>query len=88
MTNSDLPRIINSDEVQSKVVPAKSPQKFVRIKKNPLKNLGVMVKLNPYAKKLKRDGRKAAAGKSAKKAVKRTQAQKKASKEFFTKMSA
>merc|ERR1711912_57343 len=54
MTNSDLPRIINSDEVQSKVVPAKTQSKFRRIKKNPLKNLGVMAKLNPLAMAQKR----------------------------------
>merc|ERR1712006_1495 len=52
MTNSDLPRIINSDEVQTKVRPAKaSATKFVRLKKNPLKNLGTTIKLNPYHKK-------------------------------------
>merc|ERR1712159_745414 len=85
MTNSDLPRIINSDEVQSKVVPAKTQSKFRRIKKNPLKNLGVMVKLNPYAMKQKRQAR---AGEAGKKTMKRTSAQKKASKAFFAKMSA
>merc|ERR1711906_41763 len=39
MTNSDLPRIINSDEVQAKVVPAKKSATAAstkRIKKNPL----------------------------------------------------
>merc|ERR1712144_107912 len=82
MTNSDLPRIINSDEVQARVVPAKTQTKFKRIKKNPLKNLGVMVKLNPYAMKQKREGRE---GECGKKAMKRTSAQKKASKEFFAK---
>jgi len=83
MTNSDLPRIINSDEVQARVVPAKTQTKFKRIKKNPLKNLGVMVKLNPFARKQKRQGPE-----SGKKAIKRTSAQKKASKDFFAKMSA
>merc|ERR1712010_216639 len=83
MTNSDLPRIINSDEVQARVTPAKTQTKFKRIKKNPLKNLGVMVKLNPFARKQKRQGPE-----SGKKAIKRTSAQKKASKDFFAKMSA
>merc|ERR1711975_47541 len=85
MTNSDLPRIINSDEVQAKVVPAKKSQTDVstkRLKKNPLKNLGTMVKLNPYAKKTRDQGRIAAASKTAKKKLKRTQAQKDASKAF------
>merc|ERR1739848_326317 len=47
MENSDVARIINSDEVQS-VVRAKleAPKKFA-IKKNPLKNKGVMARLNP-----------------------------------------
>merc|ERR1711939_151892 len=54
MSNSDLPRVINSAEVQAKARPTKSSAKFHRIKKNPLKNLGVMIKLNPYAKCVKR----------------------------------
>merc|ERR1712022_95024 len=91
MTNSDLPRIINSDEVQAKVVPAKLSATAVqkkRIKKNPLKNLGTMIKLNPYAKKLKYDGKNASKAKSTKTKVKRTAAQKEASKAFFTALSA
>jgi len=50
MSNADLTRLINSDEVQKVVKPAQSTiaKKTLR-KKNPLKNLGVMVKLNPYA---------------------------------------
>merc|ERR1712023_118906 len=60
MTNSDLPRIINSDEVQAKVVPAKKSDTAAstkRIKKNPLKNLGTLIKLNPYTKAQKVAGR-------------------------------
>ena len=55
MTNSDLYRIINSSEIQSRLNPAKSstPHRRER-KKNPLVNLGVMVKLNPYIKTLRR----------------------------------
>lgn len=50
MTNADLTRLINSDEVQKVVKAAKSTKKTKTLrKKNPLKNLGVMVKLNPYA---------------------------------------
>jgi len=45
---SDLNRLINSDEVQSVVRPVKPPQRRSVHKKNPLKNLGVRVKLNPY----------------------------------------
>lgn len=51
MSNPDLSRIINSDEIQSVLRPARS--RFTRsqsVKKNPLKNLNVMLRLNPYAK--------------------------------------
>jgi len=90
MTNSDLPRIINSDEVQAKVKAAKKSVTDVstkRIKKNPLKNLGTMIKLNPYAKVQKYNGKRAAASKAKKTKAPRTAAQKAQSKEFFAKMS-
>lgn len=54
MTNSDLTRILKSDEIQSVL---KKPNKKVRryvLKKNPLKNFRVMMKLNPYAAAMKR----------------------------------
>merc|ERR1711959_783252 len=54
MSNADLPRVINSAEVQAAARPTKKVVKCHRIRKNPLKNLGVMIKLNPYAKALKR----------------------------------
>jgi large subunit ribosomal protein L4e len=53
MTQADLPRIINSDEVQS-VLRAKGSVTKVGRKKNALKNFGVMNKLNPYAVVVKR----------------------------------
>merc|ERR1719217_945586 len=50
MTNADVARIINSDEIQSVVDPAKTaPKKFSK-KLNPLKNKKAMMKLNPAAK--------------------------------------
>ena len=49
MVNADLARIIYSDEVQSVVKPIKKEVKRAPLKKNPLKNLNVMLKLNPYA---------------------------------------
>merc|ERR1711990_1028312 len=55
MSNADLPRVINSSEIQSVARATRKGTKFHRIKKNPLKNLGVMIKLNPYAKFLKRN---------------------------------
>ncbi|KAL3689097.1 hypothetical protein R1sor_015406 [Riccia sorocarpa] len=54
MTNSDLGRVINSDEIQSIVRPKKREIKRRVLKKNPLKNLGAMLKLNPYAKTARR----------------------------------
>jgi large subunit ribosomal protein L4e len=54
LTNADVARIINSDEVQS-VLRDKIPQQKVHPrKKNPLKNLGFMIKLNPHAKTARR----------------------------------
>lgn len=54
MHNGDLARIINSDEIQSVVRPIKKECKRAVLKKNPLKNLNVMLKLNPYAKAARR----------------------------------
>ncbi|KAJ1550562.1 hypothetical protein HK096_006236, partial [Nowakowskiella sp. JEL0078] len=54
ISNTDLPRIINSDEIQSVLKVAglsKTPRPFTQ-RKNGLKNLAVRVKLNPYAKVL------------------------------------
>jgi large subunit ribosomal protein L4e len=48
MYNTDLQRIINSDEIQS-VLRNKQEQKSRGIKQNPLTNLSFLVKLNPYA---------------------------------------
>lgn len=55
MTNADIARIINSDEVQSTVRPAVTLKNRRRIKKNPLKNLGALVRLNPYALTMRRN---------------------------------
>jgi len=54
MGNPDLGRIINSDEIQSVVRPTKVDIKRRALKKNPLKNLGALLKLNPYAKTARR----------------------------------
>lgn len=52
MTCADIARIINSDQVQSKL---RAVRKNIRVhdkaKKNPLKNKALMNKLNPFAKK-------------------------------------
>jgi len=54
VTNSDLGRLINSQEIQSVVRPKKKQRKHIVHKKNPLRNLGFMIKLNPYAKTMRR----------------------------------
>jgi len=66
MANSDLTRVINSDEVQTKLRAPSNPRnrKHDRQKKNPLKNFGVMVRLNPYAQVQKRARILASASKS------------------------
>ena len=55
MTNADLARIINSEEVQKKLRPTIRQHRRPTHKKNPLKNLGAMVKLNPHAMTRKRN---------------------------------
>jgi len=49
MSNADLARIINSDEVQSVLNPSKAGQTIYLKKRNPLKNIEALEKLNPYA---------------------------------------
>merc|ERR1711865_526532 len=49
MKNSDLSRIINSDEVQSVLNAPKQGQKPRGLKCNPLKNAKAMELVNPYA---------------------------------------
>lgn len=78
VTNTDLPRLINSDEIQSVVRPA--GQAIVKRpytqRKNPLRNNGVLVRFNPYAQTLRRreilaqEARAAGKAKPAKKAKK------------------
>ena len=93
MANCDLARIINSDEVQSAVRPAKANDAKFVLKKNPLKNLGAMVKLNPYALTMRRAEllrqeavSKKTAAVAARRAAKRAQQKKyaKGSKKFYS----
>jgi large subunit ribosomal protein L4e len=66
MAQADLARIINSDEIQSVLNPQKKAGSVAMVKKNALRNVGVMDKLNPYHK----DFKKAAANaKKVKKAL-------------------
>ncbi|KAG7385384.1 60S ribosomal protein L4 [Phytophthora pseudosyringae] len=69
MNNANLGRLINSDEIQS-VVRAGKYEKHRRFqKKNPLKNLGAMVKLNPYTLVARRAELRAEALRAEKKAA-------------------
>ena len=54
MLQSDLTRLINCDEVQSELRHPKTGVTRAYRKKNPLVNLGVKLKLNPYASVLRR----------------------------------
>jgi len=72
MQNADLARIINSDEVQSVVNPAKFAAKGVstkKIKKNPLKNVETMESLNPYVRIMRKAEQEQQAARKAKKAA-------------------
>lgn len=72
MTNADLARLINSDEIQSVVKPAVSSAVSIPKKTNPLKNAAAMAVLNPYAATAKaRSAKKAAdASKNRKQVIK------------------
>lgn len=68
MTNADVARIINSDEVQSVVNPAKPGQKDYLKKANPLRNIDALEKLDAYAAAKRRSEAKASEARAAKKA--------------------
>lgn len=68
MTNADLARIINSDEVQSVVNPAKrGPARYLR-KKNPIKSIKALAKIDPYAAAARQAAQRAEVGRADKKA--------------------
>ncbi len=87
MVNADLARIINSDEVQSVVNPAKRADKPRLRKKNAIKSIKALAKLDPYAAAARaaetraqesRAGKKAATLKAKRAASKANKAQSKA----------
>jgi len=93
IANADLNRVINSDEIQSIVKPPKDHHARGALKKNPLRNLGAMLKLNPYAKTQRRmqiladeRRREAKANKTAAKRAPKTAEQKAAGKKFLASM--
>jgi large subunit ribosomal protein L4e len=57
MANSDLSRLLKSEEIRKSLRPRKFTQAVKRIKKNPLKNPAVMARLNPHALILKKYAR-------------------------------
>jgi len=59
MTNTDITRIINSNEIQSVLTAKKEQKKSLRQRKNPLKNQSVLGRLCPWALTLKKMGRQA-----------------------------
>jgi len=63
MANADLQRILQADEVKAALRPRRSGCKRVTVKKNPLKNIKTMLKLNPYVAVQKRAAQKACASK-------------------------
>jgi large subunit ribosomal protein L4e len=54
MKNTDISRILNSNEIQSVLLPKKVPHRHVHTRKNPLKNNSVLGRLCPYAPAEKR----------------------------------
>jgi len=54
MSTADFGRLIRSEEIQKAIRPPKKVEHLPRLKKNPLTNPRVMLKLNPYAAVLKR----------------------------------
>lgn len=92
MTNADLTRIINSDEVQSVLKPmVTAPSLVIPKKRNPLRNGDVKVALNPYHSAVRaREEAKMKAGKASKAKVVASKRKmlKANSKEFFKNASA
>lgn len=88
MANADLARLINSDEVQSVVRAPRQGSRKAGLRRNPLKNLGAMLKLNPAAGSAKRAAlRASASGKGAARKGRPADARA-ASKAFLAKMQA
>ena len=54
MTNPDVGRLINSDEIQTVVRAKRTNNRRRTVKHNPLRNLDALIKLNPYAATHKR----------------------------------
>jgi large subunit ribosomal protein L4e len=81
VSNPDITRIINSDEIQSVVRPAQSARskRPWTQTKNPLKNQGVMTRLNPHSVAQRRN-----ALLKVKKSIKKNKNNKRANKQFVS----
>jgi len=55
MRNTDLSRLLKSEEIQKAIRPAMREQAKKVLKKNPLRNIRTMLRLNPYAAVQKRN---------------------------------
>eukprot|EP00537_Pseudo-nitzschia_pungens_P006042 CAMPEP_0172365426 /NCGR_PEP_ID=MMETSP1060-20121228/9319_1 /TAXON_ID=37318 /ORGANISM="Pseudo-nitzschia pungens, Strain cf. cingulata" /LENGTH=381 /DNA_ID=CAMNT_0013088701 /DNA_START=45 /DNA_END=1190 /DNA_ORIENTATION=- len=69
MVNADLARIINSDEIQSVLNPAKGPFEGYEAKANPLKSIVALEKLDIHAANKRRMAQKAEKDREANKAA-------------------
>jgi len=69
MANADITRVINSDEVQSVCRETRLGSRRTGTKKNPMNNLNALLKVNPYAKTMKRNAIKFQAQRVAAKAA-------------------
>jgi large subunit ribosomal protein L4e len=69
MANADLARIINSDEIQSVLNPAKRANKKYLRKKNPLTSIKALAKLDPYAAAARESEQRAEAARKDQKAA-------------------
>ena len=96
MTNADLARIINSDEIQSVLNAPKEGQKTYVKKANPLRSIEALEKLDPYAAEKRRAAGEAEKSRAKNKAAvlakrrdarKAKKAHKKQGKEFYAKAS-
>jgi large subunit ribosomal protein L4e len=67
MTNADLARLINSDEIQSVLNPIKPKPKQYAPKANPLRSLAALEKIDPYAAEKRRVAGRAEAAREANK---------------------
>jgi large subunit ribosomal protein L4e len=89
MTNADIARIINSDEVQSVLKPAQVGQKAHIPKANAIRNIEALEMLDPYAAEQRRTGAlsKPRTKESKVAARKAAKSFKKQGKEYYTKVS-